>query len=80
MLKQSQLNYFKEKQPYELRLIQQHIPNKNNGDSNISVKMIHCDMKCREVSTSRVSGRVCVCELRQNVPTDEWPAGDWCPF
>ena len=42
-------------------MIQQHTPNKNNGDSNISVKMIHCGMKCREISASRVSGRVCVC-------------------
>jgi hypothetical protein len=42
-------------------LIEQHIPNKTNGDSSISVKIIHFDMKCREISISRVSGRVCVC-------------------
>ena len=31
-------------------MIQQHIPNINNGYSNISVKIIHCDTKCREIS------------------------------
>jgi hypothetical protein len=41
-------------------------------------------MKCRDISASRVIGRVCVCvcvcELRQNVPTSEWPEGDWFSF
>jgi hypothetical protein len=45
------------------------VPNKNNKDSNISVRMIHCDLKCREISASRVSGRTC--ELHQNFPVGE---------